>query len=87
MRCRLFEGRLTIGDVNKSLWRKYKVNVYHDGYVRDRKQNVTIPVDESDFSPSLTPIIVESCYYYTFSVLAMDSVSYKFLWVYNVSCG
>ena len=30
-------------------------------------------------SPSLTPIIVESCYYYTFSVLAMDSVSYKFL--------
>ena len=29
--------------------------------------------------PSLTPIIVESCYYYTFSVLAMDSVSYKFL--------
>ncbi|SUB84511.1 Uncharacterised protein [Prevotella disiens] len=31
------------------------------------------------FNPSLTPIIVESCYYYTFSVLAMDSVSYKFL--------
>ena len=30
-------------------------------------------------NPSLTPIIVESCYYYTFSVLAMDSVSYKFL--------
>lgn len=42
--------KLTIGDVNKSLWRKYKVNVYHDGYVRDRKQNVTIPVDESDFN-------------------------------------
>lgn len=32
-----------------------------------------------DINPSLTPIIVESCYYYTFSVLAMDSVSYKFL--------
>ena len=30
-------------------------------------------------NPSLTPIIVETCYYYTFSVLAMDSVSYKFL--------
>ena len=32
-----------------------------------------------ELNPSLTPIIVESCYYYTFSVLAMDSVSYKFL--------
>ena len=36
-------------------------------------------MDDTIPNPSLTPIIVESCYYYTFSVLAMDSVSYKFL--------
>ena len=39
----------------------------------------TTPEEMDAFNPSLTPIIVESCYYYTFSVLAMDSVSYKFL--------
>ena len=31
------------------------------------------------FSPSLTPIVVESRCYFTFEVLAMNSVSYKFL--------
>ena len=30
-------------------------------------------------NPSLTPIVVESRCYYTFEVLAMNSVSYKFL--------
>ena len=42
---------------------------------------------KKDINPSLTPIIVESCYYYTFSVLAMDSVSYKFLffWMVHIS--
>lgn len=39
----------------------------------------TQQANTEQLNPSLTPIIVESCYYYTFSVLAMDSVSYKFL--------
>lgn len=39
---------------------------------RERRINVAI-------NPSLTPIIVESRCHHTFSVLAMDSVSYKFL--------
>ena len=34
---------------------------------------------ESSVSPSLTPIVVESRCYFTFEVLAMNSVSYKFL--------
>ena len=41
--------------------------------------NALYDIQEMFHNPSLTPIIVESCYYYTFSVLAMDSVSYKFL--------
>ena len=32
-----------------------------------------------NISPSLTPIVVESRCYCTFEVLAMNSVSYKFL--------
>ena len=34
---------------------------------------------ETNLSPSLTPIVVESRCYCTFEVLAMNSVSYKFL--------
>lgn len=34
---------------------------------------------ENPFIPSLTPIVVESRCYFTFEVLAMNSVSYKFL--------
>jgi len=37
-----------------------------------RNQNIVI-------NPSLTPIVVESRCYFTFEVLAMNSVSYKFL--------
>ncbi len=42
-------------------------------YTYEEHSDIQIP------NPSLTPIIVESCYYHTFLVLAMDSVSYKFL--------
>lgn len=42
--------KLTIGEVNKSLWWKYRVNIYHDGYIRDKQRKVSIAVDEKDFS-------------------------------------
>lgn len=42
--------KLTIGEVNKSLWWKYRANIYHDGYIRDKQRKVSIAVDEKDFS-------------------------------------
>lgn len=30
-------GKLTIRDINRSLWRKYAVNIYHDGFIRDKR--------------------------------------------------
>ena len=42
--------KLTIGKVNKSLWWKYKVNIYHDGYIRDKQRKISIAVEEKDFS-------------------------------------
>lgn len=30
-------NKLTIGDINRILWRKYAVNIYHDGFVRDKR--------------------------------------------------
>lgn len=42
--------KLTIGEINKSLWWKYRVNIYHDGYIRDKQRKISIAVDEKDFS-------------------------------------
>ncbi|MDR0185335.1 mobilization protein [Prevotella brunnea] len=42
--------KLTIGEVNKSLWWKYRVNIYHDGYIRDKQRKISIAVEEKDFS-------------------------------------
>lgn len=42
--------KLTIGEVNKSLWWKYRVNIYHDGYIRDKQRTISIAVEEKDFS-------------------------------------
>lgn len=42
--------KLTIGDVNSSLWRKYRVNIFHDGYVRDRQRKLSIAINEKNFS-------------------------------------
>ena len=52
-----------------------------DGYVRviNTLYNVESTEELKVFSPSLTPIVVESRCYFTFEVLAMNSVSYKFL--------
>ncbi len=41
--------KLTIGEANKSLWWKHRVNIYHDGQIRDKKGKVSITVDETDF--------------------------------------
>ena len=56
------------------------INGAPQGITFHETDNFTLyPASIISINPSLTPIIVESCYYYTFSVLAMDSVSYKFL--------
>lgn len=39
----------TIGELNEKLWRKYKVNVYHDGFVRDRHYKMVSQVNVKDF--------------------------------------
>lgn len=41
--------RQTIGELNEKLWRKYKVNVYHDGFVRDRHYKMVSQVNTKDF--------------------------------------
>lgn len=39
----------TIGELNEKLWRKYNVNVYHDGFVRDRHYKMFSQVNTKDF--------------------------------------
>lgn len=41
--------KLTIGGLNKKLWRQYNVNVYHDGFVRDRHYKMVSQVNAKDF--------------------------------------
>lgn len=41
--------RQTIAELNEKLWRKYKVNVYHDGFVRDRHYKMVSQVNAKDF--------------------------------------
>ena len=57
---------------------KLKSRIMHKGTrahkITERERRINVAIN-----PSLTPIIVESRCHHTFSVLAMDSVSYKFL--------
>lgn len=46
----LENDKLTIGEANKTLWWKYRVNIYHDGYIRDKLHKIAIAVDENDFA-------------------------------------
>lgn len=41
--------KLTIGDVNRSLWRKYAVNIYHDGFIRDKRHRTIAQVVPEDY--------------------------------------
>lgn len=41
--------RQTIGELNEKLWRKYNVNVYHDGFVRNRHYKMVSQVNAKDF--------------------------------------
>lgn len=42
-------GKLTIGDINRSLWRKYAVNIYHDGFIRDKRHRTIAQVVSDDY--------------------------------------
>jgi hypothetical protein len=42
-------GKLTIGDINRSLWRKYAVNIYHDGFIRDKRHRTMAQIATDDF--------------------------------------
>ena len=42
-------GKQTIGDINQVLWRKFGVNIYHDGFVRDKHHKPIIQVDPQAF--------------------------------------
>jgi hypothetical protein len=42
-------GKQTIGDINQVLWRKFGVNIYQDGFVRDKHHKPIIQVDPQAF--------------------------------------
>lgn len=42
-------NKLTIGDINRILWRKYAVNIYHDGFVRDKRHRTVAQVASGDY--------------------------------------
>jgi hypothetical protein len=42
-------GKLTIGEINRSLWRKYAVNIYHDGFIRDKRHRTIAQVAVDDY--------------------------------------
>lgn len=46
----LKEGiKQTVGDINQVLWRKFRVNIYHDGFVRDKYHKPIMQVAPQDF--------------------------------------
>lgn len=46
----LKEGiKQTVGDINQVLWRKFGVNIYHDGFVRDKYHKPIMQVAPQDF--------------------------------------
>ena len=57
----------------------YKIRRFIDEDEILKKEKRKRGEDFNVFNPSLTPIVVESRCYFTFEVLAMNSVSYKFL--------
>lgn len=41
--------KLTIGDINRNIWRKYAVNIYHDGFIRDKRHRTIAQVATNDY--------------------------------------
>jgi hypothetical protein len=41
--------RLTIAELNATLWSKYRVNVYHDGSIRGKRHKMVGQVRKEDY--------------------------------------
>lgn len=42
-------GKITIGNINRSIWRKYAVNIYHDVFIRDKRHRTIGQVVPNDY--------------------------------------